>query len=510
MSMPASLPYVTAVGGTEFNEGAGSYWSTLNNTSKGSALAYIPDTAWNDTSATYGLAASGGGASTLFRKPFWQSGSGVPADSARDVPDVSLNASAEHDGYMICSEQYNSQTQTFSPVCPAGFFAAGGTSAPTPSFAGIVALLNEAMNSAQGNINGTLYSLASLSASPFHDITSGGNAVPCQTTPDSLDCPTSGSGAGVLGYSATAGYDMATGLGSVDANALIGAWPATALSPNFDLSVAPSQITVSRRGGVATAQIEVNAIGGMSGSPSLACSVPSIFLGVTCSIALNPGTSTYTLTVRASNTAAALLPALSPLALARPASRFGGPFVNSSGVGAYLLGMLLAAACLCVGLQYGARRQKGKAKLMPALAGACSIAVLLAGCAGVTSTSSSPQVQVQAAPVSIQLTPQNALLGQNEQQAFTATVANSANASVTWSVSPGLGSNSPAQLVDIYTAPAAIVANQTVTLTATSVADPTKQASANILLATPEAGALQVVGSINGLSHSVGISLNVN
>ena len=58
---------------------------------------------WNDTAADGSLAASGGGVSTLFSKPSWQTGTGVPADGQRDVPDLALNSSADHDGYLICS-----------------------------------------------------------------------------------------------------------------------------------------------------------------------------------------------------------------------------------------------------------------------------------------------------------------------------------------------------------------------------------------------------------------------
>src|SRR6202030_2944033 len=98
VGMPASMPYVTAVGGTEFNEGSGTYWNATNNASNGSALFYIPEVAWNDSSSVNGIEAGGGGASTLFSKPIWQTGQGVPSDGARDIPDLSFSASANHDG----------------------------------------------------------------------------------------------------------------------------------------------------------------------------------------------------------------------------------------------------------------------------------------------------------------------------------------------------------------------------------------------------------------------------
>src|SRR5271165_6279858 len=107
VDVPASLPYVTGMGGTGFSEGdatfATQYWNGTNNSNNGSAISYIPEMAWNDTAADGFLAASGGGVSTLFTKPSWQTGAGVPADGQRDVPDLALSSSADHDGYLICS-----------------------------------------------------------------------------------------------------------------------------------------------------------------------------------------------------------------------------------------------------------------------------------------------------------------------------------------------------------------------------------------------------------------------
>ena len=80
VDVPASLPSVTGMGGTEFSEGDATggtqYWSATNNGNSGSALSYIPEMAWNDTVINNFLAASGGGGSTLFSKPSWQTGAG--------------------------------------------------------------------------------------------------------------------------------------------------------------------------------------------------------------------------------------------------------------------------------------------------------------------------------------------------------------------------------------------------------------------------------------------------
>jgi hypothetical protein len=225
---PASVPNVTGMGGSEFNEGAGNYWTaSTGGDVLSSALSYIPEMVWNDTASPEntdnGLQAGGGGVSTFFPKPTWQTGTGVPDDNARDVPDLSLSASALRDGYLVCIEGscvngYRSSNQTL--------FVAGGTSAATPTFAGMVALINQQMNTpqGQGNINPILYSLAQTSPAAFHDITIGNNMVPCTVTPTDTGCPASGE----MGYSAGVGYDQASGLGSVDAYNLVMEWGSTA------------------------------------------------------------------------------------------------------------------------------------------------------------------------------------------------------------------------------------------------------------------------------------------
>jgi subtilase family serine protease len=91
-TFPSNLPEVTGVGGTEFNDAGGNYWSATNSPNRGSALSYIPELAWNQRSPAVGLASSGGGVSPLLPKPDWQTGPGVPNDNARDTPDVAMSA----------------------------------------------------------------------------------------------------------------------------------------------------------------------------------------------------------------------------------------------------------------------------------------------------------------------------------------------------------------------------------------------------------------------------------
>ena len=196
----ASTPYNVAVGGTQFNDGAGGYWNPSDGPWYSSATGYIPETAWNESnnvSGGSGLWASGGGVSLYYARPSWQVAPGVPAGGRRSVPDVSLNA-AGHVGYLV-------QTQ-------GALSAISGTSASSPAFAGLMALVVQKTGQRQGNANIRFYQLANAQlgsggAAVFHDTISGNNSVP-----------------GVAGYSCTAGYDMATGLGSVDAAALVSNW----------------------------------------------------------------------------------------------------------------------------------------------------------------------------------------------------------------------------------------------------------------------------------------------
>jgi len=315
VDLPAAIPEVTGVGGTEFNGDSAStstttYWSGTNDTVYGSALSYIPEVVWNDTSASIsnggGLAAGGGGASVFFPKPTWQTGAGVPNDGHRDVPDLSLNASASHDSYLLC----DGTDGTGSQGCTNGFRdsqnsldVVGGTSAGAPTFAGIVALLNQATGSnGLGNINSTLYKLAGAAPAAFHDLTSGDNKVPC--TKGSTDC----SNGGTIGYSAGIGYDQASGLGSPDVFHLAANWPGFSSSPNYSLSASPTSVTISSSGESATSTITVRAIGGFNGAVDLQCSLSSTTAKMGCllstaSLSLGGTTSSATATLTITTTA---------------------------------------------------------------------------------------------------------------------------------------------------------------------------------------------------------------
>ncbi len=206
-----------------------------------------------------GLSAGGGGASGLFKKPTWQTGvPNIPADGQRDVPDISLDASPDHDSYLYCTQvNTDGSPNTFVSSCQATSFRvsdpgqqddqdflalAGGTSFAAPEFAGLLAVIEQKLASGGGlgNVNPTLYKLASNAttyASAFHDVTTGNNQVPC--TPMSPNCPTGSNP--VIGYTAGTGYDQATGIGTVDANNLATAFAAevAATGTKTAITVAP-------------------------------------------------------------------------------------------------------------------------------------------------------------------------------------------------------------------------------------------------------------------------------
>jgi uncharacterized protein (TIGR03437 family) len=210
VGFPASIPEITSVGGTQFDDANGKYWNNTNTVNGASALGYIPEAVWNDTPYPNGFSAGGGGASNLFPKPFWQTGPGVPNDNTRYVPDISLAASPNNAGYQV--------------FVYGALYSIGGTSAGAPALAGVVALLNQYLSSKSGlpktglgNINPTLYRLAQSAPNAFHDITNGDNAVRCALgTPNCVE--------GFVGYRAGPGYDLASGLGTIDAYNLVTRW----------------------------------------------------------------------------------------------------------------------------------------------------------------------------------------------------------------------------------------------------------------------------------------------
>jgi uncharacterized protein (TIGR03437 family) len=207
---PASFPEITAVGGTQFDDASAisTYWASRNDANHASALGYIPEIVWNGYSTTTLKDTATGAASNFFPKPWWQLG--TLDDKVRDMPDVSLSSTR----YLVAT----------SATPASGLAVVGGTSASSPAFAGILALLTQSLMQQKviaqpglGNINPTLYRLAKSTTNVLHDIVKGDNMVPCvQSSPQCVN--------GMMGFSAGAGYDLATGLGTIDANNLVTQW----------------------------------------------------------------------------------------------------------------------------------------------------------------------------------------------------------------------------------------------------------------------------------------------
>jgi uncharacterized protein (TIGR03437 family) len=229
----------------------------------------------------------------------------VPVDNARHVPDVALNADPDHNrgGYLI----YGDGDKLGTPS------VIGGTSAPTPAFAGVVALLNQYVIStgAQttaglGNINPQLYSLAQTSPAIFHDITTGDNIVapPGAATP--------------VGYSAGPGYDQVTGLGSMDVWKLMSCWRGACLSLSSNLSsigatdTAFLTATVTAASGVTpVGEVQFSANGTALGPATLigSAGTASATLAITGS-QLPAGTSTVTASYHGGSSATSITSSL--------------------------------------------------------------------------------------------------------------------------------------------------------------------------------------------------------
>jgi hypothetical protein len=345
----ASTPFNVAVGGTDFNDTSSfsTYWSQTNSSPyQNSALSYIPEMPWDDGCASTGtltactppldyfsifslgfdLIAGGGGPSSCinptgafpnvtcsgnYSKPSWQSGTGVPSDSARDIPDLSLFAGNGFNAsfYVICQSDANPTEEGASTSCDLNspyldFQGVGGTSASAQAFAGIMALVNQA-HGRQGNANYVLYPLAAQAGNTcvssaaavsnasciFYDIATGTNSVICQG--GSPNCSNTNSASGQYGimvsgspasaaYAAGSGFDLATGLGSVNVANLVNNWTSnfTPSMTTLALSTSPAtnpitlthgqpiNFTINVASGSGTPAGDVSLIAQTGGSPS--------------------------------------------------------------------------------------------------------------------------------------------------------------------------------------------------------------------------------------------------
>ena len=181
----------------------------------------------------------------------------MPSDSARDIPDVVLAAAASHDDVVYCNSTTGAACQINNQGEVVGLTLVGGTSVSTPAMAGILALVEEKNGAYQGQINYTLYKLAqtnscnsSSETNPtmqnscvFYDVTAGNNKVPCAGGSPGCSSQIAGVNGEMVGGAAGAGYDLATGLGSVNATNLANLWSSVLLTSTKTTLQLPASFT---------------------------------------------------------------------------------------------------------------------------------------------------------------------------------------------------------------------------------------------------------------------------
>jgi len=327
----ASTPWNIAVGGTDFyysdyatgGASIANYWNTTNDSEYGSLQKPVPEQTWNDSVYGFNIpgydpidyqqnttGAGGGGVSSCaysttdsngnvicnknggYSKPVWQVGSSVPQDGARDLPDVSLFSSNGANGaaWPICVQAGECVADSSGSV---SISAVGGTSASAPAMAGIMALINQKYG-AQGQANFVLYPLAAQFATSFNAVDVGSNNVPCYE--GSPNCSLDSNGDGLYSlqeYPAGPGYDLASGLGTLDVNALLTNWNKISFNPTTTtLTLTPATIT---HGQNITAAVNVTSTvpGTPTGSVTLVTtSTLPANQGQTTSLVLNDGSAT--------------------------------------------------------------------------------------------------------------------------------------------------------------------------------------------------------------------------
>jgi subtilase family serine protease len=350
---PSTSQYVVGMGGTEIPEAdiSTTYFSLASGGTDlvSSAISYIPEQVWNDDALLVQcgcvndvvdlISAGGGGVSTIVQRPPWQTGPGITAGPYRMVPDISLLASPNLPGYIYCSSDNTAwdtsdgqrgtcSSSSLRDASSSEFTIAGGTSFAAPIFAGLVAVLNEAKGytAGQGLINPELYTLASTPAtyaSAFHDINVANNGNQCAAGANY--CST----AGAADYLSAAGYDEASGLGSIDFAHLVSAWPAysgTTSAAAFTLAATPVTETA---GTSSSTTITVTPSNGFIGQVNLTAAGPSTLTNACYSLATaavtgaSSTTATITVITNQSSCTTGTSPLVAKSQLARNAPHAG-------------------------------------------------------------------------------------------------------------------------------------------------------------------------------------------
>jgi hypothetical protein len=333
-----STAYNIAVGGADFaltQSNFATYAATSGSSTNKyrTATKYIPETTWNDSTSTNttisqnapysgtsaNIYAGSGGksscatntntASTLgtctagWSKPSWQRGTGVPSDSVRDLPDISLMAGdgVHYAAWLVCTND-TSNGSTSNCALSSGsfaFYGFGGTSTASPAFAGILALIQQSQGGGRlGQAAANLYNIynnSSNASSIFHDITTGNISVPCDSASTYTGCSKNTAGNYFLtGYDTTTGYDLATGLGSVDVAKLITYW-------NSGLGSTAATVTVTPASSAITTSNSLNVTVTVAGSSSTPTGSVVLSGGgyASSAVDLNSGSTIFTITAGA-------------------------------------------------------------------------------------------------------------------------------------------------------------------------------------------------------------------
>jgi subtilase family serine protease len=184
---PSDDPLVTGVGGLQLFLDA-------------NGVATQPPAVWNDTALFNSPAAGGGGTSTIFERPAYQNSVKSTVGPARGFPDISMSAAVN--GAALVYLDANAAQGA------AGFYLIGGTSEASPEFSGIIAIADQWAGHGLGLINPALYAMEAAGAPGIVDVTAGNSTV---------TFPQGGSTHTVNGFAAVSGYDLATGVGTVNA-----------------------------------------------------------------------------------------------------------------------------------------------------------------------------------------------------------------------------------------------------------------------------------------------------